>query len=396
MIADGVALVRSIDRTLGPHVAAAADGGNLAWSPLSIAAALAMTRVGASGRGADELDGLLGVPDERLDAAVAAIDECVEHLVAAPFRSKGEPPPITIRRADALWGQAGLRFAPTFLDRLAAAHGAGLRTVDYRADPEAARATINAWVGEQTHGRIPDLLPPNAITRESTLTLTDALYLAAAWMVRFRTDADADGRGFTTLDGRTVEPSWMVQTVWTLASGPGWIATSVPYVGGALACTFVVPDVGRFAAVADAFLAGDLDEAIADAGDHFARLTLPLFGIDHAVEITGLLRSIGVHTAFDDPAGLVGVTADPARDPVQIETVVHRATVDVDRNGTEASAATALMVAAGRGPTQPPEPIVVDRPFLFRIEDTTSGLVFFSGQVTDPTQSTAPAPWPGS
>ena len=157
------------------------EGGNLFFSPHSISLALAMTYAGARGTTATEMAETLHytLPSERLHAAFNTLDQLLAQRGADAQGQDGEGFRLTI--ANAVWGQTGFPFLEPFLDTLAEHYGAGMRLVDYEADAEAARRTINAWVSDETEERITELLGPGAVDAATRLVLTNAIYFSAAW-----------------------------------------------------------------------------------------------------------------------------------------------------------------------------------------------------------------------
>src|SRR5205823_5505675 len=164
----------------------------------SISLALAMTEAGARGQTADELRHVLhlALADDRVHDALNALDHGATQPTSQPEGTK--PPEIAV--ANSLWGQAGYPFRSALLDLLARNYGAGLRLVDYRRDPERARAAVNAWAEEATKGRISDVIPPGVIDDMTRLVLADAIYFKAQWARKFSPN-DTDESSFHTLDG---------------------------------------------------------------------------------------------------------------------------------------------------------------------------------------------------
>jgi serpin B len=183
----GTAVVRSVATTLLSPLLAAHPGANAAFSPLSIALALGMLRTGAEGESATELDALFGIDGSRLSAALNAVDQRLAHLDGGKPRPRdGFDDHAHVSLANALWGQRGITWDEAFLDALAADYGTGVHTVDYASDPEGCRTQINAWVDDQTHGKIPELLAPGSVTVDHVLALTNALWFKARWRHPFR------------------------------------------------------------------------------------------------------------------------------------------------------------------------------------------------------------------
>lgn len=282
-----------------------------------------------------------------------------------------------------MWGQRGITWREPFLALLAGNDGTGVRNVDYEADPEACREIINAWVGEQTHGKIPELLVRGSVTADHVLTLTNALSFKARWLHPFLPTADGP---FTTPDGPGLDvPRMAVSTGLGYGHGPGWQSVQIPYVGGDFAMTIVLPDPGTDEVVARSLSnPTGLAELVQPGETRTVQLTMPLFDLDCATELVDVLAAIGVGSPFvDGTRDFAPMTAD---ERVWVDRVAHRATVTVDQHGTEAAAATAvLMRRTSASVAVDPITIVVDRPFYIAITATDDLLPLFLGRVTDPT-----------
>ena len=288
---------------------------------------------------------------------------------------------MTLRIANAPFGQQGFAFQPAYLDALASSFGAGLRLVDYKADPEAARKTINAWVSDQTEKRIPELIGEGVLDNSSRLTLVNAIYLKAAWAHRFGDAASTPKAPFTRADGSTVSvPMMRGGGELHFASGSGWQAVELPYVGDQLAMDIILPkDAAAFGASLDSKAWDAIVKALAE---HPVDLSLPRFSTETKTDLASTLSAMGMPDAFTGKADFTGITTE---EPIQIAAVIHQANIDVDENGTTAAAATAVLMEAGAAaPSGTPVTLVVDHPFLFAIRDRTTGAILFMGRIGDP------------
>jgi serpin B len=359
----------------------ATAGGNIVVSPASIALALGMARAGARGVTGGEMDAVLhDLATDEHAAWLNALDAALGSRTGTFPDANGEPQPVTLRIANAPFAQSGMSLRDSYLEALATRYGAGLRLVDYRTESEAAREAINAWVADQTEQRIPELLGEGTIGSDVRLTLVNAVYLKAAWLTPFGEGATRDGP-FTRLDGSTIDVPYMHSGGVSLpyAAGDGWQAVELPYVGGSLAMTVIVPvdfttfEQGLAPEVLDAITTGLEARAVT--------LTLPKFGIERKVELASTLSAMGMPAAFTlGAADFSGVTDE---ERLFISAVVHQANIDVDEKGTTAAAATAAVMAASGYPGGPVT-LTVDHPFLFALRDVPTGTVLFLGRVTDP------------
>jgi serine protease inhibitor len=360
--------------------AIAADGeANVVLSPTSIALALAMARAGARGETAAEMDAVMrDLGADGNEAWLNALDAALATRSGTFKDDSGQDLDVALRIANAPFAQAGMPLEQAYLEALASRWGAGLRLVDYRRDAEAARKAINAWVDDQTEQRIPELLAPGVLTPDSRLTLVNAIYLKAPWQTAFSVGATAPG-AFTRADGSTVDvPMMQVGEAMPYAAGTGWRAVEIPYVGGSLAMTVIVPDdLAAFEAALTADGLTSITGALADAP---VALTLPKFSIETKAQLGDVLVALGMPTAFSDAADFSGITT---AEQLVIDEVIHQANIDVDEKGTEAAAATAVVMRAGSAPAEPVT-LKVDRPFLFALRDVPTGAVLFLGRVGDP------------
>jgi serine protease inhibitor len=363
----------------------AATSGNLVCSPYSVAVALAMTRNGARGRTAAEMDAALhATTPSTFDSGMNAL---VQRLDAAAGRRRGadgSTGEVVLDVANSLWGQQGLEWQQQFLDALARHYGAGMRLVDYRRDPDAAAALISAWTSEQTHGKIPELVPAGVLDFLTRLVLVNAVYFKAAWQEPF--DQPSPRRPFTTEDGSRVEVTMMSHDLHRAAFcvGQGWRAARLAYIGGDVAMAIVVPDPGVSVGTVEASLDGPgLGGLLTSFRPVRAiRVEMPRWTFRLQSQLNTHLGALGMPTAFDpDEADFSGMTT---QERLHISHVLHEAFIAVDEEGTEAAAASAVVAQTLSLPATPPLVLTADRPFLFVLFDVTTGTPLFIGRVSNP------------
>ena len=376
------------------HRRLAADGGNQVISPWSIHSALAMTCAGAAGKTRAEMAKTLRLCDDEAatHAGIAAIARDLDMLVRAsrqrvekpdPFRSPKTP--MQIVTANRLFGQSGLTFEKTFLLLLEHTYDAPLEQLDFIRQTEAARLRINGWVEERTQERIKDLVPPGALDEKTRLVLANAIYLKAAWAAPFSETADL----IFHVDGsvETIVPCLHKEGAYGYRKIAGGTLLSVPYEGGGLQFLIAMPDERRGLAA----LEKNIDAALLAEATQLPKreisLRMPKFKLEpDGIMLSGHLKAMGMPSAFDDPRGSADFSRIAPRKPddhLFIDEVVHKAFIDVNKNGTEAAAATAVPKFWEAAPA-PPLDIRVDRPFLFAIQHVASGTCLFLGRVTDP------------
>ena len=345
---------------------------NLVFSPASIAAALQMALAGARGSTAAQIAAALhlGGPAEAVDGL---------RLLSGVLSSPGED--ATLRAPNTLWVQDGLPLEPAFTGQLRDVAAATLRQADFRGAPQQARSAINDLIAEQTAGKITNLLGRDAISASTRLVLANAVYLKAAWAFPFTASATRDAP-FHPDGGPPVTVAMMRRTAsLPYRRGDGYQAVLLPYQRSSLAMAVVLPD-GPLSGLAPRLDSG-LGPLLAGAERRSVALALPKFRQRTSAGLIPVLRQLGIGDAFTEHADFSGITR---AERLFIGAVVHQAYIDVDEQGTEAAAATAVgmrPMALRREPE--PIPLTVDRPFLFAIIDTSSGLPLFLGQVTRPT-----------
>jgi serpin B len=359
-----------------------AGTGNLFYSPYSISQALAMTYAGARGETETQMAATLRflLAQETLHKAFNGLDQALTSRGQGAAGKDGKGFRLNI--VNAIWGQHDHPWLPAFLDTLAENYGAGIRLVDYVKDPEAARVRINDWVARQTEQRIKDLIAKGMIDQMTRLVLTNAIYFNAAWRVPFDKDATAPGP-WTLLDGTKVTVPMMAQSgLLGYASGNGYQAVELPYDGGELSMVILLPDAGRFEEFEGWLDAALLDQILNDMRQQLQqlRLTMPKFKFEGEFSLGDILSAIGMPIAFSDSADFSGMTGK--RD-LCISEVVHKSFVAVDEAGTEAAAATAVIMRLTSMPAEP-RAVAIDRPFVFLVRDMETGAVLFLGRVMNP------------
>lgn len=343
--------------------------GNMVFSPASIATALQMAYVGARGETAVEMARALhlGAGATPLDVAAAA------SKLLAQLTPLAHDKHSLLTLADSVWLQRDFPVVPDFRAAMSTGFTSAFHLADFERHGEQARNAINAAIAAQTHDRIRDLLGPDTDLRDARLVLTNAVYLKANWATPFEPGLTAPA-AFTRADGTVVRPKTMTATgEYDYAGTTGCQAIRLPYAGGRLAMTLLLPTAGRPLA---------WPASMPDFRSRTVELALPKFRFSWDGDLAGVLGDLGMPNAFTDTADFTGMS----KSALHVGAVQHKAFIAVDENGTEAAAATAVEVTGGAAhvPTALTR-LSFDRPFLFRIDDTVSGLPLFLGKVADPT-----------
>ena len=353
---------------------------NLFFSPYSLSQALAMTYAGARGQTEQQMAQALHftLPQGRLHPAFDALDLALQQPGAQPAEEQ-----FQLNIANSIWGQQGYAFQGAYLDLLAENYGAGLRLADFASAPEPARRAINQWVSDQTKDKINDLIPAGAITPNTRLVLANAIYFYAKWLYPFDHNLTQPG-DFNLLAGTTITvPMMSLGHVAGLryVAGQGYQAVELPYAGDKIAMTLIVPDAGRFAEVRAGLTPSQLDALWGSLQTKQVELSLPKFKYESSFSLGPVLSQLGMPDALTPgTADFSGM--DGTRD-LFISDVLHKAVVAVDEDGTEAAAATAVVVGVMAAPVVDVH-LTVDRPFIFVIRDTQSGAMLFMGQMLNP------------
>lgn len=366
---------------------ASADG-NLLFSPYSISLALAMTYAGARGETAMQMADTLA-----LDPQDAAIHETLGALTAdlvARGNAGGDDDDggeRGLRIANALWGEQSFPFDPAFTGLLETHYDAGLELTDFVDAPDDAREEINDWVAEQTEDRIKDIVPPGAISALTRLVLANAIYFYGVWRSTFD-EVNTEDDAFHLIDGTTVDVPFMRQTAsFPYAGVEGAQLVELPYEAAGFRMTIILPDEGEFEAFEDGLAQDSLQGMLDSLESTRLRLRLPRFEFDFAASLGDTLRSLGMTDAFDpDRADFSGMIEGDPDEELVISEVLHKAFISVDEEGTEAAAATVVIMETTSAAPEPQEPIElwIDRPFLFAIRDAETGTILFLGRVLDP------------
>ena len=355
--------------------------GNFFYSPYSISLALAMTYAGARGETAQQMADTLYFILSQEDCMHPAFNSLDIELSQRGEGAKGKDGEgFRLNIANAIWGQEGYKFLSEFLDVLAENYGAGLRLLDFANEPEESRITINNWVSDQTEGKIEDLIPQDAIDTLTRLVLTNAIYFNAAWQYLFNEDMTEDGPFYLFDGGKVTVPMMRQVESFGYAVGDGYQAVELPYDGGELSMVLLLPQAGQFDTFEGSLDAQRVDAIVKDLALRRVALTMPKFEFKSSFSLKETLAAMGMPVAFSGGADFSGMTGN--RD-LFIADVIHEAFVSVDEAGTEAAAATAVVMTMTAPPGAPVE-VTVDHPFIFLIRDIETGAILFFGRVVNP------------
>ena len=403
--ADLAAIVESSNRfALELYDRLSVEEGNLFLSPYSVSSAMSMAYAGAEGRTALEMAQALQLPADQtalrlrrvpawlrwaqqwLGLTIAGLSGQVHDTIGGltdELNGDGTPRAYELTVANALWGQQGTSFLPGFVDVLERCYGGGPRDVDFAASAESARLTINDWIEQQTQGRIADFIREGGVNEATRLVLTNAIYFRSEWEHMFPEALTAPAP-FHREPGQQVQVAMMAQRrIFKHAARRGLQLLELPYKNGDLSMLILLPETADDLSRVEAVLSpGRLARWTRQMADQDVQVYLPRFKVTSEFKLNDVLVDMGMHDAFVTPsetggADFSGMTG--GRD-WSMDTVVHKAFVSVDEAGTEATGATGIVIGSG------PNPAIfrADRPFLFLIRDTQTGVILFIGRVVSP------------
>jgi serine protease inhibitor len=350
--------------------------GNLFFSPESISTALAMTYAGARGPTAEQMASTLhfSLGQERLHPAMAAL----LHDLYAERETKG----YQLHTANALWGQKGIPFLPEFLRLVKDNYGAGLNEVDFRNATEQARQTINAWVEKQTNDKIKDLIAKRVLRPDTELVLTNAIYFKGDWASPFKKERTHDAPFQISADEKVSVPLMEQTARFPYLDADTFQALELPYAGNDLSMAVLLPKkADGLAALEQRLTEANVRDWLAKLRPNEVRVALPRFKVESEFDLARTLQAMGMRQAFTPGAEFSGM--DGRRD-LFISAVLHKAYADVNEEGTEAAAATAVLMSRAAARINPV--FRADHPFVFLIRDTRSGSILFLGRVVNPSK----------
>ena len=353
------------------------QSGNLFFSPESISTAIAMAYAGASGTTAAQMAATLHftLPPDKLHPAMGA-------LLAG---LNGPHAGYQLRVADALWAEKDFTFLDGFLKLTRSDYDAGFNRLDFKGAAEASRATINQWVEEKTDDKIKNLLPPGSVTPATRLVLTNAIYFKGDWQSQFAKAQTKDEDFHLSATQSVKAPLMHLTSKLGYFNGGTFQAVEIPYKTGELSMILLLPnDAGGLPALEQSLTGANAKQWLSQLRPGFnVVLTMPKFKMTQQFQLGGTLSAMGMATAFDrSAADFSGMTGN--RD-LWISAAIHKAYIDVNEEGTEAAAATAIgMRSMAMARPQPPIVFRADHPFLFLIRDNHSGAILFMGRVVDP------------
>jgi serpin B len=351
----------------------AKDKGNLVASPASVSIALTMTYGGARAKTADEMKKVLHAKGDP----------------AAEVRSAGqlaldltEQKDVKLTIANRLFGDQRAKFEPKFVEQSLAAFGAPLQPTDFQKTEEA-RSLINGWVEDRTEKLIKNLVPEGGLPTNTKLVLVNAIYFLGDWARPFEKESTGDAPFKVDFTSEKSVPTMRQTASFATTERDGVVAVELPYKGKRFAMTILMPkDAAGLDSLAKKLDPKTFDGFVKDLKPEQLALSLPKFKLDPSspIALGTTLRKLGMPSAFSEADANFSGMGEGA---LSIYEVFHKGFLRVDEKGTEAAAATAVVVKGESAPENG-RPLAIDRPFLFALRDTKTGALLFLGRVTDP------------
>jgi len=355
------------------------EDGNIFFSPHSISSALAMTYEGARGETAEEMRSVFYFPDDdnlrRIEYA-GMFDEINKEGKEYKFHT-----------ANALWAEKDYQFLNEYFNIVEENYGGKVTNLDFKKNAEKARITINNWVEEKTNNKIKDLIPPGMVNSLTRLVLTNAVYFKGDWVRQFNED-DTKDHDFRISKNNIVRVPMMERTDeearFNYAENNELQILEMPYSGGELSMLILLPKNDDLEALENSLSAENLSKWKKDLKEERVKVFIPKFKFETKYFMASDLEKMGMPTAFSDSADFSGMTGK--RD-LEISEVIHQAFVEVNEEGTEAAAATAVVMGpTSAGPSKAPKILIfrADHPFMFLIQHNATGNILFMGRVVNP------------
>ena len=349
-------------------------GGNLFISPYSISSALAMTYVGARADTAAQMAHVL-----HYDLAPDRLHKSFSEL-SRLFNAGGKSYRLSV--ANALWSQVGFKFLPEYVSITEKYYDAGLKEVDFVYHTEEARLTINRWVEGKTENKIVDLIGPNVLDPLTRLVLTNAIYFKGQWEKQFRPEQTKEAPFYLSAENQVAVPFMHQTGTFRYAEAANAQVLELPYSGNELAMTILLPKPDSSVSELEAAIQADgIESILTELFPDRVSVSIPRFKFEAELSLSGYLQQLGMTDAFDENTADFSGISDTF---LYITHVLHKAFIEVNEEGTEAAAATAVVMGTKSIQVDPPREFMADRPFLFLIRDLRTGSILFMGRMANP------------
>jgi serine protease inhibitor len=348
--------------------------GNLVLSPASIHSALCMTYLGARDETARQMAQVLHVslPDDRLHQ----LNRGQLHEWNALSNSSCQ-----LSVANHLWGQKGIYWKPEFLRANRRYYDASLSEVNFVQQPADACRTINGWVNAQTRGKIPSIVSTSDVSTATRMVLTNAVYFQADWASKFDKNATNPAPFYMSADRQRIVAMMRQTGKCAYAKIDGATVVELPYAGERLGMVLILPDAvdGIEKLEVSAEMLNSLPARLQTAEE--VELFLPRFQVESRIQLQEALSTLGMRSAFESGQADFSGMSD---ERLFLSSVIHRARIETNEEGSEAAAATAAVMSLASAGGKMPVSFRADHPFVFLVRDRHTGSVLFLGRISDP------------
>ena len=356
-------------------------GGNIFLSPFSVSNALAMTYAGARDNTQKQMASALkfSLDQRELTPAFGMLHSRLNQL-----QGTGN---ISLDAANSLWPKNDYKLLPEYLELVKRYYGVSITSLDYQANPEQARETINEWVAKNTRDKIKDIIPPGSLNAETRLVLANAIYFKGEWEQKFKADL-TENLEFFLSSNRSVQTPMMTQTAhFRYAKVESLQILELPYIGNELSMLVLLPkQTDGLKSVENNLSLENLRILKGRMAPTKILVHIPKFEITSTFFLADTLASMGMVDAFSrKDANFRGIAVRQDQ-PLYLSSVIHKAFVEVSEEGTEASAATVADMASESHLVKPPEPppeFRADHPFIFLIQENQTGSILFISVAID-------------
>ena len=359
------------------------EDDNLFLSPFSISSALALTYEGAKGETADQIKSVFHFPEniETLRNGYQTVNSGI---------NAGDPE-YELEVANALWAEQTYPFLEDYITIANEYYSADTTNLDFINQPEESRLTINGWVEEKTNDRIKDLIPQGMIDSLTRLVITNAIYFKGTWVLQFDENKTSEA-DFITPSGDIVKVDMMQRTdedvIYGYTETEELQMLRMPYdhqSGKELSMVVILPKANDLSSVEDALTADKFEELESSIESKQVKVFFPKFKLETEYQLGDTLAAMGMPVAFTGAADFSGMDGTTN---LFISDVVHKAFVEVNEEGTEAAAATAVVIKLTAVVEEDPVPVfMADHPFIFMIQDDETGNILFFGRISNPVEA---------
>ena len=352
------------------QVAAEKSGSNFIFSPLSVNMAMRMAQAGAQGKTLDEMSSVVSRFEPQADVSAN-----VARLMST-FVDEGD---YKLKLVNAAWIQQKYSLKSDYVDVVRNKFGAEVRNVDFVKDKNRKKAVvaINKWVSQSTNGMIKQLVSDKTLSCTTRLVLTNAIYFKCNWQSQFRSSSNVT-LDFNQIDGGAQKTTYMKQTEqYQYYECADYQIISLPYSTDRFRMVFLMPSTQCFDSIESSLNVDFLKDAMSKMEEEQVSVTIPKFKMETDVDFTALLQQMGVAEAFGNDANFSAMTS---KNDLKITQVLHKAVIEVEEKGTEAAAATAVIMGLKSAYMPQLKRFFANHPFIYYIWDSENELMLFAGR----------------